>query len=111
MQDTMTDLNVRVEVNKMAIESKFIFDLFTLSSILSIMCWEFSTPTAHRAVQVEHPKIFITVMCTDTYDSTTYDKRIDVKTACTNTVEACTEASENSCPKGLTPLNIWITDD
>lgn len=111
MQDIMTDLSVRVGENKMAIGSRYMFDFFTILSVLTIMCWDFSTPVAESSVQIAAPRVFATAMCTNTYDSTTYTKRMDVNTACTNTVETCIEDSEKSCPKGLVPLNTWISHD
>jgi len=96
----------------MDIQARYMFDSLTIFSVLTIMCWDFSDPTPNsRKVKIDNPKVFATAMCTDTYDTTTYTKRMDVKTACTQSVENCVEQSEKSCPIGLVPLTVWLTDD
>ncbi len=95
----------------MDIQSSQMFNGVTIFTVLTIMCWDFSSPLPKSSiVDMQRPKVFATAMCTDTYDTTTYTKRMDVKTACTQSVENCVEQSEKSCPAGLVPLTVWLTD-
>lgn len=62
-----------------------------------------------EAVKAPKPSPFYAaVICADTYDSTTYTKRIDIKIQCNSSVDECLEEAERVCPGDLKPLTRWI---
>lgn len=79
-------------------------DLIAISGVLMVGCTDFELKSSLES----KPHSFAITMCLDTYDSTTYSKREDIKIPCYGSIKNCKEFAENSCSEGLFPLQTWI---
>lgn len=88
---------------KKILKTNFI-DLIAISAVLMVGCTDFELKSSLES----KPHSFAITMCLDTYDSTTYSKREDIKIPCYGSIKNCKEFAENSCSEGLFPLQTWI---
>jgi len=88
---------------KKILKTNFI-DLIAISGVLMVGCTDFEPKLSLKS----KPHSFAITMCIDTYDSTTYSKREDVKIPCYGSIQNCKEFAEDLCSEGLFPLQTWI---